>query len=237
MDHLHERLERLEQRTHTVERQLRWWRGLAGSLIVLAVLTWTLGPMPSALAGQLPATGQTTSYPADQNDGIDGPVTVPDDGALQRGATLRYKVLNDGTIKDQNTGLIWEVKCSGCGGLHDVDNGYVWSGDGTEETIWDWLEDINSENGGDGYAGHNDRRIPNIRELQSIVDYGRNDPAIDPMFGPTAAAFYWSSTTTTREDMDTTCCAWSVSATNGLVFDISKPLDHAPVRAVRGGPK
>jgi hypothetical protein len=29
MDHLHERLEALEQRTHTVERQLRWWRGLA----------------------------------------------------------------------------------------------------------------------------------------------------------------------------------------------------------------
>ena len=28
MDHLHERLERLEQRTHTVERRLRWWRGL-----------------------------------------------------------------------------------------------------------------------------------------------------------------------------------------------------------------
>jgi hypothetical protein len=42
MDHLHERLERLERRTHTVERQLRWWRGLAGGLLVLAVLTWAL---------------------------------------------------------------------------------------------------------------------------------------------------------------------------------------------------
>jgi hypothetical protein len=42
MDHLHERLERLEQRTHTVERQLRWWRGLACSLVGLAVLTWAL---------------------------------------------------------------------------------------------------------------------------------------------------------------------------------------------------
>jgi hypothetical protein len=39
MDHLHERLERLEQRTHTVERQLRWWRGLACGLVVLAMLT------------------------------------------------------------------------------------------------------------------------------------------------------------------------------------------------------
>jgi hypothetical protein len=42
MDHLRTRLEALEQRTHTVERQLRWWRGLAGGLLALAVLTWAL---------------------------------------------------------------------------------------------------------------------------------------------------------------------------------------------------
>jgi hypothetical protein len=27
---------------HTVTRRLRWWRGLAGGLLVLAVLTWAL---------------------------------------------------------------------------------------------------------------------------------------------------------------------------------------------------
>jgi trimeric autotransporter adhesin len=42
MDHLHERLEALEQRTHTVERQLRWWRGLASALLGLSILTWAL---------------------------------------------------------------------------------------------------------------------------------------------------------------------------------------------------
>jgi hypothetical protein len=42
MDHLQTRLEALEQRTQTVERQLRWWRGLAGGLLGLAVLTWAL---------------------------------------------------------------------------------------------------------------------------------------------------------------------------------------------------
>jgi hypothetical protein len=42
MHHLQSRLEALEQRTHSVERQLRWWRGLAGGLLVLAVLTWAL---------------------------------------------------------------------------------------------------------------------------------------------------------------------------------------------------
>ena len=39
MDHLHERLERLEQRTHTAERQLRWWRGLACGLVVVSLLS------------------------------------------------------------------------------------------------------------------------------------------------------------------------------------------------------
>ena len=39
MDHLHERLERLEQRTHTVERQLRWWRGTALLLLILGLVS------------------------------------------------------------------------------------------------------------------------------------------------------------------------------------------------------
>jgi hypothetical protein len=47
MDHLQTRLEALEQQMHTVTRRLRWWRGLAGSLLVLAVLTWAL-PMGTA---------------------------------------------------------------------------------------------------------------------------------------------------------------------------------------------
>jgi hypothetical protein len=60
MDHLHERLERLEQRTHTVERQLRWWRGLACGLAVLAVLTWAL---PSGTAREDASQGGQRGLP------------------------------------------------------------------------------------------------------------------------------------------------------------------------------
>jgi hypothetical protein len=42
MAYLQTRLEALEQRTQTVARQLRWWRGLAGALVVLGLLTWGL---------------------------------------------------------------------------------------------------------------------------------------------------------------------------------------------------
>jgi hypothetical protein len=42
MDQLQTRLDALEQQMRTVNRRLRWWRGLAGGLLVLAVLTWAL---------------------------------------------------------------------------------------------------------------------------------------------------------------------------------------------------
>jgi trimeric autotransporter adhesin len=42
MDPMQNRLEALEQQTDTVQRQLRWWRGVACGLIVLALLTWAL---------------------------------------------------------------------------------------------------------------------------------------------------------------------------------------------------
>jgi hypothetical protein len=41
-DHLQTRLDALEQQMRTVNRRLHWWRGLAGGLVVLAVLTWAL---------------------------------------------------------------------------------------------------------------------------------------------------------------------------------------------------
>jgi hypothetical protein len=50
MDQLHTRLNALEQQLRTVNRRLRWWRGLAGGLVALAVLTWTL-PFGSAQEG------------------------------------------------------------------------------------------------------------------------------------------------------------------------------------------
>jgi Protein of unknown function (DUF1566) len=205
---------------------------LAAPCAVSMLLLGALVFVAPAQAGNLPVTGQTTAYGADKNDGIAGPVAVPDDGTLQRGVPLRYKVRDDGTIQDLNTRLIWEVKCSGCGGLHDVGNLYPWSGDGTQETIWDWLDAVNAE-GGTGYAGHNDWRIPNVRELQSIVDYGLFDLTIDPIFGPTAASpSYWSSTTSASDPS----FAWNVNFIYGGVGIVGKS-GTLFVRAVRGGPK
>ncbi len=211
---------------------------LAGGMALLlgvALHLWASSAEAAAQTcrkGFFPASGQTQAFAADLNDGIAADVPVPDDGAIQAGKPLSYQDNGNGTITDLNTGLMWEKKDM-AGGLHDWGNTYVWSGTGMgEETIWDWLADVNAEAGGIGFAGYTDWRIPNVRELQSIVDYGRSNPSIDPAFGATTATFYWSSTTVTNFPAN----AWVVSFGNG--FMPSNPKSGGLgnlVRAVRGG--
>ena len=99
-----------------------------------------------------------------------------------------YSDNGDGTITDNATGLMW---------MQD-DNG--------EGLIW---EDALSYAENYEYAGHTDWRLPNAKELQSIVDYTRSpsttsSAAIDPLFnctqitneaGDADYACYWTSTT------------------------------------------
>jgi len=98
---------------------------------------------------------------------------------------------NDGTITDSVTELMWSKD--------DCGTGLNW-----EEAL-DWIYQKNQEN----YLGYNDWRLPNAKELQSIVDYTRspqttNSAAIDPLFnvtqiidegGGTNYPFYWTGTT------------------------------------------
>jgi len=92
------------------------------------------------------------------------------------------------TITDNATGLIWQQDDSGSG--------------------MDWQAALTYCEALD-LAGSSDWRLPNAKELQSIVDYSRsttttNSPAIAPIFNVTAITdeagqtdypFYWSSTT------------------------------------------
>ena len=96
----------------------------------------------------------------------------------------------DGTITDASTGLMWmrcslgqtytEGRCSGSA------RSFSWSGG---------LTAANSLNSAGGHAGYANWRVPNIKELSSIVEYQCHSPAIDlAIFPDTPAETYWSST-------------------------------------------
>jgi len=180
-------------------------------------------PPPSPCQQQLPATGQTTSY------------TAGDDGDIEAGATLSYTSNADGTITDNNTGLVWEKKTTTCGGdIHCVDDDtYTW--DTAFTGFIDLLNDV-ANSGVSCFAGHCDWRLPNIKELQSIVNYENVNPAVSPAFNDcangscTAASTYWSSTTYALIPAG----AWNVNFFDGFVDAIDKAVDFS-VRAVRGG--
>ncbi len=98
---------------------------------------------------------------------------------------------NNGTITDTATGLMWSQTDSG--------SGMIWQ---------DALSHVQTKNS-QNYLGHNDWRLPNAKELQSIVDYTRSpdaakSAAIDPIFnctqiineaGKADYPFYWTGTT------------------------------------------
>lgn len=97
----------------------------------------------------------------------------------------------DQTITDTSTNLMWSKTDSG--------TPMNW------QAALAWVQAQNSAN----YLGHNDWRLPNVKELESIVDYVRspdttNSAAIAPIFnstqiineaGQTDFPFYWSGTT------------------------------------------
>jgi hypothetical protein len=97
----------------------------------------------------------------------------------------------DGTVTDRATGLMWSKADSG--------TGMDWA------AALAWVQARNAEQ----HLGHNDWRLPNAKELQSIVDYTRapdstQSPAIAPVFTCTAITneagkrdwpYYWTSTT------------------------------------------
>lgn len=91
--------------------------------------------------------------------------------------------------------------------------------------------DGNTQTG--GFAGHCDWRLPTSAELQTILlapFLCQPSPCIDPVFGPTAATFYWSSTSFANDPFG----AWLVSFFGGFVgFGVKSFTFH--VRAVRGG--
>jgi hypothetical protein len=101
-------------------------------------------------------------------------------------AERRFVDHGDGTVTDTCTGLMWQKKIADTSG----------DGQSTDQDLVAWCRALEyCENL--SFAGHDDWRLPNVRELLSIADYGRSNPAIDRVFGQVLPPFgYWSSSST-----------------------------------------
>jgi hypothetical protein len=117
----------------------------------------------------------------------------------------------NGTVTDTTTGLMWQQAETG-----------------TKKT---WKEAIDYCKAL-GLAGHNDWRLPDLNELESIVDTHYHDPCIDRTKFPGAmSSGYWSSNTNAiNPDY-----AWNVYFNHCIVCNGYKLHKFYYMRAVRGG--
>jgi len=191
-------------------------------------------------AGPVPDTGQTHSYlttPGEDSDYLINPLsyTKLDAGGNDLPDSASSWVM----VRDNVTGLIWEVKTDD-GSVHDKDNPYTWydsnpdtnggnagtPGDGTDTE--DFIAALNAES----FGGYADWRLPTIKELAAVANLGTYNPAIDPIYFPTntVSSKYWSSTT----HASMTGKAWSIHFGYGNPAYRDKSNAYY-VRAVRGG--
>ncbi len=168
----------------------------------------------------VPKTGQTGCWNATGTPiACDG---TGQDGDYQKGVSVspRFTDNGNGTVKDNLTGLIW-LKNANCFGYRTWTNA---------------LTDANTLS--DGACGLTDGsvdgawRLPNVRELQSLIDYGHWNlalPAGHPFSGVQSGDCWSSTSSAYRPDY-----AWFVYLGVGYVDSAYKPSNLC-VWPVRGG--
>ena len=124
--------------------------------------------------GGVPKTGQTKSF------------TPGDDGDLQIGLDdpfPRFTDNGDGTVTDNRTHLMW---------TKDM------------QEFPDKMNFVDAVAACDNldFADYDDWRLPNVRELLSLIDYGRRSPALpeNNLFINVRSDWHWSSTTRVWSD-------------------------------------
>jgi len=224
---------------------------LMATIVMFAGVAW---------AAPVPDTGQMKCY-----DVAGNVITCPSPGQALHGQDANYSInpmsftkldgsgnalLDSATswvmVKDNVTGLVWEMKTNKDGvknynDPHDADNTYTWYDSnpdtnggnagtpGTGTDTEDFIKALNDAL----YGGYSDWRMPTIKELAYIVNYSipYPVPTIDTGYFPnTAASRYWSSNTYA----DYTSSAWGADFDSGGI-DVYSKLDSNYVRAVRGG--
>ncbi|MDH5230561.1 MAG: DUF1566 domain-containing protein [Gammaproteobacteria bacterium] len=164
----------------------------------------------------------------------------------------RFVNLQDGTVVDRMTGLQWQrcdlgrawdtasQRCSTTASNDNIAFNGNWN---------DALQAVNTMNNSGGFAGRSDWRLPNVKELGSIVMYHCN-PVIDTSIFLEPNQKYWSATPSRNrvsstinveennqavQKLEYRDAAWQVNFVDGADDIVALPINqNGSVRVVRG---
>ncbi|MGB9715575.1 MAG: DUF1566 domain-containing protein [Thermodesulfovibrionales bacterium] len=165
---------------------------------------------------KIPTTGQVVSY------------AVGDDGYIQSGIDWpepRFIDNGDGTITDNLTGLMW-LKDGGCLKKKKWSNSL--------DTIAYFNNNPEYYNCMEYTANYSDWRLPDVKELESLINYGVPNSAEwlnSQGFMNMNSFYYWSSTTHQANYR----YAWIVKMSNGRKIRYLKSYGYYNILAVRNG--
>ena len=176
--------------------------------------------------------------------GFDFSKIANDGSVLPESATLGSGAKDWACTRDNVTGLMWEVKTTE--GQRSQSHRYTWynsdaaSNGGSAGTASGgtcfasgrcdtekYVQDVNAA----GLCGASDWRMPNVKQLEGIVDLGRVNPPIDTSYFPnTSSSYFWSGSPVANDSG----YAWYVYFYNGYASVIGRSNGYS-VRLVRGG--
>lgn len=218
-----------------------------GSCATLAVDTGThprqdarIGRDAAAGVSPLPKTGvgdQGFDYSKIANDGSD--LTSSPGTALGSNST------DWACTKDNNTGLIWEVKTADTY-LRDRVHNYSWynsvnnfqgnAGTANGGTCFTngrcdtekFIADVNTAN----LCNHSNWRLPTLKELRSLVDHGQSNPAVDPTYFPNTQTNVYLTSTAYANDPT---AVWGINFATGIAGPVQRST-ASYARLVSDGP-
>jgi hypothetical protein len=159
--------------------------------------------------------------------------------------TSNFIIHQNGTVTDTTTGLMWK-RCP---------EGMTFNDSGTPTNVYDdycggsskiyiWQEALQQASVS-VFAGRSDWRVPNIKELRSIIERACRDPALNTVVflgGPANNSYrFWSSTPSNsfNSTLGTYPYAWVVYFQGGSTLTDAKTdatvRNNSMLRLVRGG--